>query len=153
MNFLANLKDLIKMDFNVVSTHESKYYKELDRRGQNNVLIGKLGDVEMTLLHYHDADVAKEKWKRRVSRINWNNMIYKFSYMNGCTDEHVHTFEKLVMKMPPNFRGEVKSILFVPREFPEYTDSYIILPDASGQIGNDTFYWNRYCDVIKIINR
>lgn len=153
INFLTNLKSLLALDFEVVSAQESKYYNELKKRGQDNVMIGKLGNVEMTLLHYHDKNIAMEKWKRRVDRINWNNMIYKFSYMNGCRDEHVHAFEKLKKTMPKNFRGEVKTILFVPREFSEYDDSYVIHPNESGQIENDTFYWNKYCDVTQIINR
>ena len=105
INFLADLKNLLALDFEVAPACESKYYEELEKRGQENVLIGKLGNVEMTLLHYNNADSAKEKWKRRVDRINWSNMIYKFSYMNGCTDEHVRTFEKLIASMTKNSRG------------------------------------------------
>ena len=114
IHFLANLKDLLMLDLEIVSSKESKYYSELISRGQNNVLIGKLGDIEMTLLHYHDAKIAKEKWKRRVDRINWNNMIYKFSYMNGCTDSHVHAYEEIVKNMPKNFRGGGKEYFICP---------------------------------------
>lgn len=152
IKFLSNLDEYLQMDLEVSSADESKYKSILFERGQNNVLIGKLGDVEMTLLHYRDANIAKEKWKRRVDRINWDNLIFKMSYMNECTDAHIHRFEELMTTMPVNRYGCVKSIVFVPKEFPEYKNTYVIPSGENGQIGNDTFYWKKYCNVVEIIN-
>ena len=66
---------------------------ELIEKGQTDIPVGMLGDIEVIFLHYRNPIEAKEKWKRRVERINWNNLVYKFSYMNGCNDSLLSDFE------------------------------------------------------------
>lgn len=152
IRFLSHFKEYLQMDLEVVTSADSVHKDQLIQRGQSNVLVGKLGDLEMTLLHYKDADIAKEKWKRRVDRISWDNLIFKMSYMNDCKDTHIHEFEKLMDEMPKNRWGGVKSIVFVPHVFSEYNNTFIVPAESDGQIGNDTFYWNKYCNVIELIN-
>ena len=41
------------------------------------------------------TEEAEEKWRRRAARINWNNIIYKFSEMNGCTAADLKAFDAL----------------------------------------------------------
>ena len=42
--------------------------------------IGKLGnDVEIHFLHYKSETEAQEKWNRRLKRMNFNNILFKFS--------------------------------------------------------------------------
>lgn len=53
------------------------------------------GGIEIHFLHYATADEARSKWTRRVPRIDWNNCIVKFSQNNGCTDEHLRSFDAL----------------------------------------------------------
>ena len=95
-------------------------------------------------MHYKDPDIAKDKWERRRKNVNWDNIILKFSYMNGCNDDHVHDFEKI--------KG-IKKFALVSHEFPEYNDckiaSYAI---KDGQIINDTFFFNKDIDIIELIN-
>lgn len=146
IRFLSNLKDYLNKEINVCSAAESKYYDELVKREQSSVLVGFLGDVEFVLLHYHDKKSAIEKWKRRVNRINWDNMIYKFSYMNNCKDEHIKRFEEIAI------RDNVKHFEFVPKEFPTFANAIVIPSRKDGQIGNDTFYWNKYINVVKFLN-
>lgn len=53
IKLLSNLERNLFLPFTVVSATESKYYQELVKKGQENVLIGKLGDeIEMVLLKY-----------------------------------------------------------------------------------------------------
>ena len=147
IRFLKNIKYYLGLQISMISAEKSRYAAELEKRGQLDVPIGVLDDVEIVMLHYKDKNVAQEKWTRRVKRVNWDNIIYKFSYMNGCTDKHIHDFE-----MISNVDG-IKHFEFVTHPFPEYANSFVIQPNADGQIGNDTFYWNRYCNVVEILNR
>lgn len=156
IRFLSNLKHYMSKSIFMISATESRYAEELLRRGQNDILIGVLDDVEMVMLHYKDKEIAKDKWNRRVERVNWNNMIYKFSYMNGCKDDHICEFEMLMqLRIQEGVKkGEnIRSICFSTRQYKQFNDTYVVpFNSETGQIDNDTFYWNRYCDVPKIIN-
>lgn len=146
LRFLNDIHRYLDEELTVVNSKESRYRDELYRRGQEEVLIGILGDVEMVLLHYKSSQLAKEKWDRRVKRINWDNIIYKFSYMNGCTDSHIHLFEEICT------RKRIKHFEFVPKDFVEYDNAYVIPVKKGEQISNDTFYWNKYFDVVEFLN-
>lgn len=98
IKFLNNLERYLSIDLRFINVHDSKYCKALIDKKQSNVPIGILDDVEIVFLHYKDAIIAREKWQRRVERVNWNNMIYKFSYMNNCTSGHIHAFENICSK-------------------------------------------------------
>lgn len=146
IRFLKNIKYYLEIPITMISAEDSRYAEELKKRGQMDVPVGVLDDVEIVMLHYKDENIARNKWNRRVKRINWDNLIYKFSYMNGCLDKHVHQFESIS-------NGNVKHFEFVSHPFPEYANAYVIEPEIDGQIGNDTFYWNKYCDVEGILNQ
>ncbi len=113
---------------------------------QLDIPVGMLDDVEVVLRHYRDPAIARDKWNRRVERINWNNLIIKFSYMSKCTDEHIAEFQKI--------KG-VKKICFVPREFENMEDLYVYPSrlHSMTDLGDDVFDWNKYIDVIDMINR
>ena len=96
-------------------------------------------------MHYPNEEIAKEKWERRVKRVNKNNLIFKFSYMNDCNDNILKEFEEAVKVYP-------KSIVFVTKQYPEYSNTYVVPGLENGQIGDDTFFFNRYVDIVKLIN-
>lgn len=146
IRFISNLEKYLTTELKFIDVIESKYCKELTAKKQTQIPIGLLDDVEIVFLHAKDANNAKDKWQRRVERVNWNNMIYKFSYMNNCTLDHVREFENICSK-----RGG-KHFAFVPYDFPEYKNAIVIEAEADGQIGNDTFYWNKYFDVEAFLN-
>lgn len=144
IKFVSNLRHYLSIEIEMITSKESKYYKQMLERGEENIPVGKIDDVEIVFLHYKDPVVAKDKWERRRKKVNWNNMILKFSYMNGCTDEHVREFEKI--------KG-VKKFVLVPHEFPEYPDCKLASYSVNnGQISNDTFYFNKDVDVVQLIN-
>lgn len=146
IRFMSNLERYLVANLQFININESRYSRELIEKKQTNIPIGVLDDVEIVFLHYSDAVTAKEKWQRRVERVNWNNMIYKFSYMNNCTIEHIHKFENICSK-----RGG-KHFEFVPYAIPDYRNAFVVEAEADGQIGNDTFYWNKYFDVEAFLN-
>lgn len=145
IKFVKNLKYYLSLNIKMIKASDSRHADELHNRGQDDVPVGVLDDVEIVFLHYKNAEVAKEKWERRVGRVNWNNLIIKFSYMNGCDDAILEEFEAIVQQYP-------KSVVFVPKEYPEYHNAYVVPGLPNGQIGDDTFHFKRYVDILSLIN-
>ena len=54
--------------------------------------------IEIFFLHYHSEQEAREKWERRIQRINWNKLLVKFNDQNGCTEKEVDNFMRLPFK-------------------------------------------------------
>ncbi len=90
-----NVRHYFESPVSFISFNESKHKDELMAKNQQNKIIGKLDDIEIVFLHYKSEEEAKEKWERRLQRVNYDNLIYKFSRQNGCTDEHILAFDKL----------------------------------------------------------
>lgn len=144
IKLIQDLRRYMSMELKMIPAEQSRYSEELRKKEQLHVPVGVLGgDIEIVFLHYKDPEIAKEKWDRRVNRINWDNLIIKFSYMNFCNDSHIHQFEKI--------QG-IKKFCFSGKSFPEYPDVYLVPGNADGQVDNDTFYWNRYIDVLSLLN-
>jgi uncharacterized protein (DUF1919 family) len=78
---------------------ESRYttINELRSRMDHYVPLATLGDdVEITFLHYHSNEEAREKWTKRVKRINWNNVFFKFDGgKDFSTPELVQAFDQI----------------------------------------------------------
>ncbi len=146
IKFVSDIHRYLEGELIVVSSNQSKYYDELVKRGQEDVLVGKIENIEFVLLHYKDKQEAIDKWCRRVKRINWDNIIFKFSHMNACTDEHIIQFEKICREK--NYRH----FEFVTHPFDGYPDAYVIKPGPDGQVPNDTFYFKKYCNIFDYLN-
>jgi len=146
--FVRDLKYYTSKPIQMISAEESKWYEQLKFKGQLKFPIGRIDGIEVVFLHYQDPTIAKEKWERRCKRINWNNIIYKFSYMNGCTDKDIREFDDLTK--------DKKRVIFTRKKIKYVSDCIIIPPafknDDVTQITNDTFYFDRYVDLVKMIN-
>lgn len=144
IKFISDLKYYTSLEIEMISSEQSKYRQELEKRGEKDVPIGRLDDVEIVFLHYKDPYIAKSKWERRCARINWKNIIVKFSFMNGCEDKHVYQFQKI---------HNIKKFMFVTKEYYDNSDCILFGELPKGvQILNDTFYFKRYINVIRFIN-
>lgn len=117
IRFVSNLEYYLSQGLKMINSSESKYHEVLEIKKQTNVPIGKLNDIEVFFLHYKTPMEAQEKWNRRVKRINWDNIILKFSEMNLCRYEHLQLFDML----------PYKKVLFVKKDYPELKN-YIKLP-------------------------
>ncbi len=95
IKFISNLKYYLNLKLQFIDYKNSKYYDE-----NKNITypIGLLGDIEIFFVHYHSKEEALEKWKRRIERINYHNIIFKFNDQNGCTLKDVEDFLKLPYK-------------------------------------------------------
>ena len=96
IQFISNIREYLKMKLEFIKPEDSKYYDKLKNDPRFGTYpIGKLNNIEIMFLHYKSEEEAIEKWKRRVNRINWNRIIYKFNDQNGCSDEDINKFLKL----------------------------------------------------------
>ena len=129
----------------IIPLEEAKHREWIIENRNEDCPIGKIVDIEIVFAHYHDADTAKEKWNRRVSRINWDNLIFKFSYMNHATKEDLEIFDS--SELPG------KKVMFVNKRDHSY-ECGVYYPgfEEDDQIYNDTFYWNKYFDVTYFLN-
>ncbi len=92
IKFVSDLRKYLDTPLRFINPEESKYYDEIKNRNQTDKPIGILDDVEIVFLHYKTKEEAEEKWNRRKERVNFDNIILKFSRMNLCSDKEIEAF-------------------------------------------------------------
>ena len=99
IKLLNNLKEYLDSPLSFVNTSRYEYMNEL-RQTLPFYPIGKLGEeVEIHFIHYAYNFEAREKWKRRLKRISWNNIFVGFvgdKYL--CTEDILSKFDSLPFK-------------------------------------------------------
>lgn len=102
LKFIKNLRDYLNYNLQFIDPRDSKnreyIIKEIKDKKFGTYPIGKLNDIEIYFLHYDSKKSARDKWNRRVKRIDWNNILYKFNDQNGCTNEQLREFDSLDFK-------------------------------------------------------
>ncbi|WP_245150281.1 DUF1919 domain-containing protein, partial [Streptococcus pneumoniae] len=63
-----------------------------------------LDDIELHFLHYADEEEATQKWNRRLERIHWDNLYFKFNDNDACTYELMKEFEELLFLILGNYQ-------------------------------------------------
>lgn len=144
IRFLKDLKRYLCLQLTIIPLKDSKYKDILIRKGQTSVPIGKLGDVEIVFLHYKTPEEALSKWERRAKRVNYNNLVIKFSEMNLCNDEHLREFDALPYK---------KKIVFVTRKRGLKSEILFKGYDGQSEIKDDTTYFRKYVNLRRLISR
>lgn len=97
VKFLSNLKYYLT-EAKLIFVEKSIYELENKRRSEwpHWYPIGLLdGKVEIEFLHYYTEEEAAEKWYRRASRINWDDLLVIGMEQNLCNDEIMYDFDKL----------------------------------------------------------
>ena len=124
-----------------------KFISNIDRN-YGSYPVGVLDDIEIYFMHYKNREIVKSKWKRRIDRICWDHIIFKFNDQNGCTNEQLIQFAKLPL---PN------KIAFTVRDSFEDFDSIIKVNNPNKkdyvEYSNEPFGQNKYFNVNKFINR
>lgn len=64
----------------------------------NCKIVGKLDDINIYFLHYKSFEEAKSKWNKRKQRLNFSDLLVKFSDQNGFKYEDFEEFDKLNFK-------------------------------------------------------
>lgn len=148
LKFISNLKYYLSLEINIIPVKESRHYEQIMESQSTECPIGVIDDIEIVFLHYKDPVVAKDKWERRKSRVNYNNLIIKFSYMNGCTQEMLHQFDEMQFE-----DLSVKKIMFINKPDP-LLKCGVYYPgfECDKQITNDTYFFNKYFYLDEFIN-
>ena len=144
IKLINNAKYYFAQELKFISYERSKYRDDLIRRGYQQKPIGMIGDVEIIFLHYSDENEAREKWERRTARMNFDNLIIKFSQQNLCTEKELKSFDEL------NFN---KKLMFVNKPDMPY-DCAVYYPgyEDKTEVENDTVFFDQYVDLKELIN-
>lgn len=145
VKFCNDLKAYIELPLEFIPYTASRYRDIIEKLDQQNVPIARLGDVEIIFLHYKTEEEAREKWERRARRINYDNLIFKFSMMNCCTEEHLRAFDALECD---------KKFCFVPPEYKDKIKCAVPFLSSKGdtEVRNDSAEYSRYINIEKLIN-
>lgn len=145
IKFVSNLSYYLSTEIEMIDSKQSKYFDVLKQRNQLNCPIGKLDDVEVVFLHYNTNDEAKTKWSRRAKRVNWDNIIVKFSMMNCYTEDLLDKFEEI-----PYF----KFIFVNDNDLSIGKDNIIFLEEYENCecIRDDTSHYSKYIDINSLLN-
>jgi uncharacterized protein (DUF1919 family) len=99
IRLVKNLRTYLSYPLEFIDSKDSLYIQQMEEHGTFNTYpIALLGDVEIHFLHYVNEGIARDKWDRRVKRVNFNNLIVKFCDRDLATDEHINEFLKLSYK-------------------------------------------------------
>ena len=154
IEFLSDLRGYLNGKL-IFDKPENSRWKEMpqvsgDRRfGQYPIgmLSNGKNTIEIFFLHYHSEQEAREKWERRIRRINWDKLLVKFNDQNGCTEAEVEQF----MKMP--FKNK---LFFTCRHWPNETDGYTVIrqfPKRDFLMASyEPYGKSRYVDVTDMLN-
>lgn len=143
VRFVSDLRHYCNCNLSFIKAEDSRYHEVLKERGQENIPIGLLDDVEIMFLHYSTPEEAKEKWERRVRRINWNHLIIKFSQQNLATIDHLIAVDRLPYK---------DKIIFTTGDYG--LSSQVIYKESLGlpEIFDEVTHFKSYLDLPALIN-
>lgn len=117
IKLLKNLKYNLNQPIHFIDRSKSKYSQYIDK----DYIIGVLGNtgIELVFMHYKTQDEVIEKWNRRLKRIDYDNMIIKFSDTDECrSDFYIEEFDKLPYKNKVCFTAkkypDCKSVIYMP---------------------------------------
>ena len=117
LRFLSDPRGYLGTELEEVPFAQSVHAEEVFAKEQREPVIGRMGDVEVVLLHYPTFAEAKEKWDRRKARIRWDNLLVKYSDQNGFAPEDFETFRalpfrnKLFLTVNPAYASDVTCLI------------------------------------------
>lgn len=144
IKFINNIKYYTSLPLEQLKYSNSKYNKYLNKYEQENVVLGKLDDVEIVFLHYKSFEEAKTKWEKRCKRINFDKIIYKFNDQNLCTKKELDDFN--------DFKGKNK-ICFTSKKYDYNGFIWMKKYKKNECVKEDAFYYHHYLDIVKYINQ
>lgn len=99
IKFIKNIHYYLKQPLNFIDPKTSKYYNKVkSQKGYGTYPVARLGDIEIFFMHYTSEQQVIAKWTRRINRIDWDHILYKFNDQNGCTLKDINDFINLPIK-------------------------------------------------------
>lgn len=143
IKFLRNLKSNMEQPLHFIPKTQSRYANLISK----DYIVGVLGDtgIEIVFMHYNSEEEVLSKWERRKSRVDYNNMIVKFSDSDPARDvKYVEEFDRLPFPNKVCFAGKpfhsCKSVIFM-KEF-----------KSQGFVFSEWAYSYRYYNFVKKAN-
>lgn len=99
VRFCGDLDRYLAEPLEFISQDESKWKAQLDDKDNwGTYLIGRVGDVELHMLHHHEEVTARRKWESRKERVRGDRLIFKLNDQNGATEEDLLAFDALPLE-------------------------------------------------------
>lgn len=99
IKFISNIHHYLNQSLQFIDPKESKNYENVKLTyGYGTYPVARLDDIEIFFMHYSSKKQVLDKWNRRIKRINWDHILYKFNDQNGCTEEDIKDFANLPLK-------------------------------------------------------
>ena len=98
VKFVYNLRYYMSLDLKFIPLEGSGHEATIRKSGKGCVPIGVLDDIHIIFLHYKSEEEAYEKWNRRRERMNFDNIIIKFSNLGPASEEVLKKFSELPFK-------------------------------------------------------
>ncbi len=125
------------------------YYNSLELNfiEWNNYPIGMLDDITIYFVHYKTEAECIDAWKRRVERIDYNNLFVLFIERDGCEKSDLLEFDNLPYK---------NKVVFTKNQYNDIKSSYLIKDfENCTEVGN-LINWKskevRYYDAFDFVN-
>lgn len=155
IEFLSDLRGYVNGKLTFIKPEESRWKDMPQVSGDKRfglypvgVLSNGKNSIEIFFLHYHSEQEAREKWERRVQRINWNKLLVKFNDQNGCTETEVNKF----METP--FKNKV---FFTCKHWPNEDENFVIIrqfPEYNYMMASyEPFGKTKYIDITSKLNQ
>ena len=77
--------------------------------------VAMLNDVTIYFQHYKTKEEAENAWKKRVTRINYDNLAVFFTDRDGCTYKMLQEFDALPFK---------RKVVFTHNNYPELRSTF-----------------------------
>lgn len=145
MKFLSDLGGHLAAELMPLRVKDSRYADILYPKYGDSVVLGRVLDAEIVFLHYSSFEEAKEKWDRRKTRVNYDNLLVKFNDQNGFQPEDYDTFAALPFSHKVFFTAhrELKG-----KPYAVYFDCY----EKQGYVVDDIKPSDRYFNLKKYLN-
>lgn len=99
LKLLNDLERHLSCELHFIDANDSRYKDELIiNKTFGKYPIGVINGIEIHFLHYTSEQEARDKWNKRVKRINFNNLIVKFCDRDLATPELIEQFLALPYK-------------------------------------------------------
>lgn len=143
--YLELLRDLRKyLKSPLIFTNISRYEFVNQRRQEKFYPVGLLGGkVEIHFIYDSDEELVLANWNKRCQRINWNNLLIKFSLHSERNQEQIlKEFEQL---------NYPRKVCFTSQPFPDFK-STIFIPESIEDGAKMFPISSKYFDVIRWLN-
>lgn len=149
LKFVERLDYYLSLPLNFIEPRNSKNYNLLykERNQEITYPVARLGDIEVFFMHYNSEKEAERKWKYRISRINHNRLLVKFSQRDSESKEILKRFEDIPLN---------NKICFTPLDYKSQKCNFVqveALKKLNIQGGDETPYTLDAVDICDVINK